>query len=67
VRDESAKRFAEVFYQALVLGVPLGDAMIQARTEIQKKPSDPSDPTWLAYTLYGNPAAVLSKETPKLG
>jgi len=41
--------------------------MIQARTEIQKKPSDPSDPTWLAYTLYGNPAAVLSKETPKLG
>ncbi len=37
--------------------------MQQARTAIQ---NEPSDPTWLAYTLYGNPAALLMKETPKL-
>ncbi len=64
VRDTSASRFAEEFYRALFSGVHLGDAMKQARTAIQ---NEPSDPTWLAYTLYGNPAAILLKETPKLG
>jgi len=64
VRDSSASHFAEEFYRALLSGTPLGDAMKQARTAIQ---NEPGDPTWLAYTLYGNPAAILSKETPKLG
>jgi CHAT domain len=63
VRDSSANRFAETFYQALHSGIPLGDAMKQARTAIQK---EPGDPTWLAYTLYGNPAAVLLKDESKV-
>ena len=62
VRDSSASLFAENFYRALYSGIPLGDAMKQARTAIQ---NEPSDPTWLAYTLYGSPAAVLSKVTSK--
>ena len=64
VRDNAASHFAEEFYRALFSGVPLGDAMKQARTAIQ---IEPSDPTWLAYTLYGNPAAILVKETPQPG
>ena len=32
--------------------------MKQARTAIQ---DEPGDPTWLAYTLYGNPTATLLK------
>jgi CHAT domain-containing protein len=64
VRDSSASHFAETFYQALHSGIPLGDAMKQARIAIQ---NEPGDPTWLAYTLYGNPAAILLKEIPKLG
>jgi len=64
VRDTSASRFAEEFYRALFSGVPLGDAMKRARTAIQ---NEPSDPTWLAYTLYGNPAAILLKDPLKLG
>jgi hypothetical protein len=59
VRDNSASRFAEEFYQSLFSDVPLGDAMKRARSAIQ---NEPNDPTWLAYTLYGNPAARLIKE-----
>ena len=59
VRDSSASRFAETFYQALHSGIPLADAMKQARIAIQ---NEPGDPTWLAYTLYGNPNAILLKE-----
>jgi len=58
VRDSSASLFAEEFYRALLSGTPLGDAMKQARTAIQ---NEPGDPTWLAYTLYGNPTATLLK------
>jgi CHAT domain-containing protein len=58
VRDSSAGHFAEEFYRSLLGGVPLGYAMKQARTAIQ---NEPGDPTWLAYTLYGNPSLVLSK------
>jgi len=63
VRDSSASLFAEEFYRVLVSGAPLGDAMKQARTAIQ---NEPGDPTWLAYTLYGNPAAILSEVAPHL-
>jgi CHAT domain-containing protein len=56
VRDSSASQFAEEFYQALSWGNSLGDAMKYARTAIQ---NEPGDPTWLAYTLYGNPTATL--------
>lgn len=60
VRDRSASRFAEEFYRALLSGIPLRHAMKQARKAIQ---DEPGDPTWLAYTLYGTPTAVLLKES----
>lgn len=63
VRDTSAQRFAKTFYdQALGSGnggLTLGDAFHAARTAIAK---DTSDPTWLAYTLYGNLRATISTE-----
>jgi CHAT domain-containing protein len=56
VRDSSAKAFAEAFYEVLVKGGTLGSSMKAARNETK---SDQGDPTWLAYTAYGDPAAVI--------
>jgi hypothetical protein len=57
VRSSSARVFADAFYQAFVTeGVPLGAASLQARKAIA---DDSGDPTWLAYTVYGNPAATI--------
>jgi CHAT domain-containing protein len=57
VRSSSAKAFADTFYQALVSeGAPLGKASLQARQAIA---ADAGDPTWLAYTIYGNPSATI--------
>jgi hypothetical protein len=57
VRSNSAKTFAEEFYRALVRDQqPLGAASLRARQAIA---ADESDPTWLAYTVYGNPAASV--------
>jgi CHAT domain len=49
-----ARAFAESFYDAcLSERLPLGAAVHAARTAIRT----PGDPTWLAYTVYGDPAA----------
>ena len=57
VRDGSARTFAEVFYRALTSGSKnLGEAMTAARQAIQDEPGDPS---WLAYSFYGDAAATL--------
>ena len=55
VRSESAATFAEIFYAALTAGSPLGEACRQARLETGR---DHDDPTWLAYSVYGDPAAM---------
>jgi hypothetical protein len=53
-----AREFAESFYDAcLTDGLPLGAAVHAARTAIKK----PGDPTWLAYTVYGDPAARVGE------
>ena len=58
VRSSSARTFAEEFYNALVRdGEPLGVASLQARQAIA---ADEGDPTWLAYTVYGNPSASVT-------
>jgi hypothetical protein len=62
VRDATAKLFAEEFYRTLCrrdLPAPptLGDALQAARQRIRE---EPGDPTWLAYTLYGDTAASLA-------
>lgn len=54
VRSDSATNFAEAFYGELTNGKSLGEACRLARREAAR---DPSDPTWLAYSVYGDPAA----------
>lgn len=55
VRSSSAKLFAEEFYRSLVQHrLPLGMASLRARQAIA---ADAGDPTWLAYSVYGNPSA----------
>jgi hypothetical protein len=56
IRDTSASTFAETFYkETITLGRPLGQAFQNARQAIQND----QDPTWLAYSFYGNPDATL--------
>lgn len=59
VRDGSARQFSETFYNELLQGKTLGDAMQSARAKLRS--SNPGDPTPLAYTLYGNPLARLEQ------
>jgi hypothetical protein len=58
VRSASALTFAGEFYNALVRdGESLGIASLRARQAIM---ADEGDPTWLAYTVYGNPTASVT-------
>ena len=64
VRSSSARTFAEQFYHALVReGESLGIASLRARQAIA---GDEGDPTWLAYTVYGNPSASLVHNPPSI-
>ena len=57
VRSAAAMAFAAEFYRALVRdGETLGLASLRARQAIA---ADEGDPTWLAYTVYGNPSASI--------
>ncbi|ONI84531.1 hypothetical protein ALI22I_28675 [Saccharothrix sp. ALI-22-I] len=58
VRSSSARVFAESFYDALLGGQPLGRASMTARESVMV---DEGDPTWLAYTVYGNPSAAVER------
>ena len=60
VRSDSAKVFAETFYEGLAGGIPLGAASRQAREVAARQHHD--DPTWLAYSVYGDPAATGVQE-----
>ena len=58
INDELAAKFAVEFYNRLwgLAGhdpMPLGQAFHEARMVI--KETDPANPTWLAYVLYGDP------------
>ncbi|WP_416981877.1 CHAT domain-containing protein [Streptomyces sp. T028] len=57
VRSTSAADFADAFYRALAEGSPLGEASRLARRVIM---DEAGDPTWLAYTVYGNPSARVA-------
>src|SRR6185369_1801266 len=66
IRPEEARDFARVFYEALWHGETLGQAAQQAR-EYLRVTLPPSDPSVLAYTIYGNPnARVLFGEDANL-
>jgi hypothetical protein len=58
VSEGASREFAEELYRRLKHGSPLGDAVMEAR---QAAASTPDDPTWLAYTVYGDPRATISQ------
>ena len=53
VHDELASKFAQSFYEELWTGKTLGEAFFSSRQQIRAMQS--ANPTWLAYTLYGDP------------
>jgi len=53
VNDELAVNFVKTFYDRLLSGVMLGEAMQSARHTIRDQ--SPGNSSWLAYTLYGDP------------
>ena len=58
VSDGAAREFAQEVYRQLQAGSSLGKAVMQAR---HIAASQPDDPTWLAYTVYGDPRATVSR------
>ncbi len=62
VRSRSALQFAEAFYDQLITHrQPLGQASLAARQAIRDLHG--GDPTWLAYAVYGSPAATAHTTT----
>jgi hypothetical protein len=57
VRSTTARTFAQRFYECFTgpQAMALGDASLEARRSIA---DETGDPTWLAYTVYGDPYAV---------
>jgi hypothetical protein len=58
VSDGASREFAGELYRRLQHGSALGDAVFAAR---RAAASMPDDPTWLAYTVYGDPWATISR------
>jgi CHAT domain-containing protein len=56
VVESSASLYAQEFYRSALSGDTLGEAARKARAAIRE---EPGDPTWLAYALYGDPAATV--------
>ena len=56
VRDTTGREFASELYSHLQAGFSLGKALLCAR---RAAASQPGDPTWLAYTVYGDPGATV--------
>lgn len=55
VQDQPAAGFAHTFYREVLAGRTLGAAVRAARLAIRS----PGDPTWLAYTVFSDPHAVV--------
>lgn len=62
INDQLAAKFSQVFYNHLLAGKTLGDAFHMARQTIRQE--QPANPTWLAYTLYGDPNSYVSWPQP---
>jgi hypothetical protein len=56
VADTSSMQFAIEVYSRLSEGLTLGQAVMTARKAIS---AGSADPTWLAYTVYGDPRAMI--------
>jgi tetratricopeptide (TPR) repeat protein len=59
VSNDAAHEFALELYRKLQSGDTLGQAVTSARLAAA---SDPGDPTWLAYAVYGDPLAVVAPD-----
>jgi hypothetical protein len=59
VSDTTGREFAGELYTKLQRGSSLGKALLAARRAAAGKPGDP---TWLAYTVYGDPGARVSRQ-----
>lgn len=57
INDRLASLFARTFYDELRRGATLAAAFQTARKTIRE--AAPANPTWLAYTLYGDPNAQV--------
>jgi MFS family permease len=58
VADATGREFASELYTHLQRNASLGEALLSARRAAATKPGDP---TWLAYTVYGDPNATISQ------
>jgi CHAT domain-containing protein len=61
VSDGAAREFAQEFYSRLRAGSSLGEAVKLAR-QVAARRAD--DPTWLAYSVYGDPRATIGERRP---
>ena len=55
--DEGAAEFASTFYESLLAGQSLGEAMRLARLRVRE--SRPHDVTWASFVLYGDPTLSI--------
>jgi CHAT domain-containing protein len=62
VGDQAAGRFAQVFYEKLLAGATLAEAVRIAR--LQVRDDFPGNPAWLAYTLFADPLARVGRRAP---
>ena len=65
VKATLASLFAVVFYERLGDGEDLGKAALEARRATRME--EPDRPSWLAYEVYGHPAACLQRATDGAG
>jgi CHAT domain-containing protein len=63
VTDEISTQFAIETYDHLKSGSSLGKAIMAARKTVSQSSADP---TWLAYTVYGDPRATVNSQTSYL-
>ena len=59
IYDQPAYDFARELYRRLLGGIPIGRAVQEARTAIEPA----SDLTWLAYTVFADPLAMVREGT----
>lgn len=60
VSDDAAEGFARAFYNQLLDGKPVGEAIMQGRQAIADETSD--DLSWTSYVFYGDPRLVLETD-----
>jgi CHAT domain len=65
ITDSKALELAQAFYSNLFKGLPIGEAVRQARLQLHK--SYPGDPTWLAYTVFADPMATCGAPETEAG